>query len=136
FTLFSLRPRHVDEDLLSMLNTVGAQIRQFIARKRAEQQISENEDRYHYLFENSADLILTFAPDGNILHLNAAWLRTLGYPREDLLKMSIFDIVVPEDRDSCRAMLERALAAGSLNKVELTFQSRDGRFIIVEGSIN
>jgi PAS domain S-box-containing protein len=136
FTLFSLRTRHVDEELLSMLNTVGAQIGQFIARKRAEQQISESEDRYHYLFENSADLILTFAPDGSILHLNATWLRTLGYSREDLMKMRIFDIVAPEDQESCQALIEHALTTGSLNKVELTFKTRDGRLVIVEGSIN
>jgi PAS domain S-box-containing protein len=136
FTLFSLRPRHVDEDLLSMLNTVGAQIGQFIARKRAEQQISENEDRYHYLFENSADLILTFAPDGSILHLNAAWLRSLGYAREELLKMSLFDVVTPDDRERCQAAVEKAVSAGSLNKVEFTFRSREGRDLIAEGIIN
>ncbi len=136
FTLFSLRTRHVDGDLLSMLNTVGAQIGQFIARKRAEEQITENEDRYHYLFENSADLILTFAADGTILHLNAAWLQTFGYPRDQLMKMSLFDLVSPDDREACQSLVESAISSGSLDKAELSFRSRDGRQIIVEGSIN
>ena len=135
FTLFSLRNRYVDGDLLSMLNTVGAQIGQFIARKRAERLISENEDRYHYLFENSADLILTFAADGAILHPNAAWLNTLGYTRDDLTQMSLFDLVPPEERDLCRAMLDKAIASRSLEDVEMTFRARDGRQIIAEGSI-
>ncbi len=136
FTLFSLRSRHVDADLLSMLNTVGAQIGQFIARKRAEQQITENEDRYHYLFENSADLILTFAPNGSILHLNAAWFHTFGFPREEMLKMSLYDLVSPEDHDNCRAIIETAVASGALDKVELTFRTKDGRRVVAEGSIN
>jgi PAS domain S-box-containing protein len=136
FTLFSLRNRHVDDDLLSMLNTVGAQIGQFISRKRAEQQISENEDRYRYLFENSADLILTFVPDGTILHLNAAWLSFLGSTREEILKTGLFDLVAPDDRDLCKASIEKAVAAGSLDKVEWSFLSRDGRAMIAEGSIN
>ena len=136
FTLYSLRARHVDADLLSMLNTVGAQIGQFIARKRAEQQISENEDRYHYLFENSADLILTFAPDGTILHLNSAWVRTFGYSREALMKYSLFDLIAPDDRDHGRSAVDRAVSAGTLDKVEITFLTRDGRPVIVEGSIN
>jgi PAS domain S-box-containing protein len=136
FTLFSLRPRHVDDDLLAMLNTVGAQIGQFIARKRAEQQISENEDRYHYLFENSADLILTFAPDGTILHFNAAWLRSLGYSRDELMKMSLFDLVASDDREKCQAIVDKAVGTGSLNKVEFTFRASDGRALIAEGVIN
>lgn len=136
FTLFSLRHRHVDEDLLSMLNTVGAQIGQFIARKRAEQQITENEDRYHYLFDNSADLILTFAPDGRILHLNSSWFRTLGYARDEVMKKTFFDFVSIEDRELAKISVDKALAAGSLNKVELSFLSHDGRTIIGEGSIN
>ena len=119
-----------------MLNTVGAQIGQFIARKRAEQQITENEDRYHYLFENSADLILTFAPSGSILHLNAAWLHTFGYPREELMKMSLFDLVSPEDHDNCKAMIESAISSGALDKAELTFRAKDGRGVVTEGSIN
>jgi PAS domain S-box-containing protein len=136
FTLFSLRSREVDQDLLSMLNTVGAQIGQFIARKRAEQQIKDNEDRYRYLFENSADLILTFAPDGAVLHLNAAWIHTLGYPREELAKMTLYDLVSPEDRKNCKAIIENTLATGSVDKVELSFRTRDGRQIIAEGGIN
>ena len=136
FTLFSLRNRLVDSDLLSMLNTVGAQIGQFIARKRAERQISENEDRYHYLFENSADLILTFAASGAILHPNAAWLRTLGYTHDELTRMTIFDLTAPEDREHCMSTVQKVLATGSLDDVEMTFRSRDGRQIIAEGSIN
>ena len=136
FTLFSLRHRHVDDSLLAMLNAVGAQIGQFIARKRAEQQITENEDRYHYLFENSADLILTFAPDGTILHLNSSWLRTLGYTREEIMRKSVLDLVAIEDRELARTSLDKALSSGSLNKVELSFRSQDGRTIIAEGSIN
>lgn len=136
FTLFSLRTRHVDDDLLDMLNTVGAQIGQFIARKRAEQQISDNEERYHYLFENSADLILTFAPDGTILHLNAAWPHTLGFPRDELMKMTLLELITPEDRDRGKMILDKALAAGSVDKLELSFRAQDGRQIIVEGSIN
>jgi PAS domain S-box-containing protein len=136
FTLFSLRTRHVDDDLLSMLNTVGAQIGQFIARKRAEQQIKDNEDRYRYLFENSADLILSFAPDGSLLHLNAAWMHTLGYSRDEFLKLTLFDLVSPDDREKCKTIIENTIASGSIDKVELTFRARDGRQIIAEGGIN
>lgn len=136
FTLFSLRPRHVDDDLLAMLNTVGAQIGQFIARKRAEKEITENEDRYHYLFENSADLILTFATDGTILHPNAAWMHTLGYGREELLKMRVFDLVDPEDREVFKSVLDRVVSSGSVDKVELTFKAREGRVVVVEGTVN
>ncbi len=136
FTLFSLRTRHVDDDLLSMLNTVGAQIGQFIARKRAEKQITENEDRYHYLFENSADLILTFAPDGAILHLNSAWLHTFGYSREEFARMNVFDLVPPEEQENCKSIVENAVVTGSLDRVELTFRAKDGREILAEGTIN
>ncbi|ABF42504.1 multi-sensor signal transduction histidine kinase [Candidatus Koribacter versatilis Ellin345] len=136
FTLFSMRHRHVDNHLLSMLNTVGAQIGQFIARKRAEQEITQNEDRYHYLFENSADLILTFGTDGTILHPNSTWMSTLGYSREELLKKPLFDLIGPEDRERCKAIIGMIVRSGSTDKVELTFRSQDGRKIVVEGTIS
>ena len=136
FTLFSLRSRDVDEYLLGMLNTVGAQIGQFIARKRAEKEIADNEDRYHYLFENSADMILTFAPDGAILHSNGAWMHTLGYARDEMQKKNLLDLVDPEQRDQCQSLIDKALASGSLDKVDLVFRARDGHTVAIEGTIN
>jgi signal transduction histidine kinase len=45
-------------------------------------------------------------------------------------------LVALEDVEAARAVVRKALASGSLNKVDLSFRAQDGRLILAEGSIN
>jgi len=55
-----------------------------LARKRAEERIKENEERYRSLFENSRDAISIITRDGEILDTNQAWCKLFGYSRNEL----------------------------------------------------
>src|SRR2546421_773209 len=65
-------------------------------RKRAEEARARSEERYRELFENANDIIYTHDLQGNFTSLNKTGERITGYTREEALKMSISEVVVPE----------------------------------------
>jgi PAS domain S-box-containing protein len=67
-------------------------------RKRAEQDLRESEDRYRDLVEHSEDLIGTHELDGQILSINEAPCRRLGYSVEQVIKMKMTDLLAPRYR--------------------------------------
>ncbi|EKO39753.1 MAG: PAS domain S-box [Solidesulfovibrio magneticus str. Maddingley MBC34] len=61
-------------------------------RKRADEFILESKARYRRIVENSADGIFLADLDGNIVDVNSASAKLLGYTREELLDMNVADI--------------------------------------------
>jgi PAS domain S-box-containing protein len=84
-------------------------------RKRAEEALRANEDRYRDLVEHSQDLICTHDLDGAVLSVNWAAARMMGCEPAALLGKNIRDILAPDTRHEFDAYLERI---GSEGKAE------------------
>ncbi len=95
-----------------------------------------SESRYRDLLEEANDLIQSIAPDGSILYVNRAWRETLGFGQEEIAGLSIFDVIHPDSREHCRAVLERLTTAECSERLETTLLTKGGEAIAVEGSIN
>lgn len=67
--------------------------------KKAEQQLIESEEKYRDLFENASDLIQSIDSKGNIIYVNNAWKKALGYTNKEIKSLNIFKIIHPEDTD-------------------------------------
>ncbi len=78
---------------------VSAQVAQAIERKRAEEALRESEDRYRDLVEQSGDLICTHDLAGRFVSVNSASARVSGYSIDELLTMSLQDLLAPEVKD-------------------------------------
>jgi PAS domain S-box-containing protein len=98
--------------------------------------LRESEERYRDLFENAGDLIQGATPDGRFLFVNRAWRTYLGFSPEEVAQLSVGDVVHRDHRDAFLGALRRALAGESLERVESVFVTRDGRHIVVEGTVN
>lgn len=67
-------------------------------RKRLEEQLRENRERFEALFENANELIITTDENGYIKRLNKKIEVISGYQRNELIGKSILMIAHPEDR--------------------------------------
>jgi PAS domain S-box-containing protein len=121
--------------LRGRLHIIGI-IRDISDRKRAERALRESEERYRDLFENAHDLIQSVTPDGRFLYVNRAWRETLGYSKEAVSDLSLFDIIHPDSRPHFMEVLQRVMAGEDARNVEATFIAKDGRELVVEGNVS
>ncbi|MBI5639385.1 MAG: PAS domain S-box protein [Nitrospirae bacterium] len=104
-------------------------------RIRADEALRKSEERYRDLFENANDLIQSVGPDGSILYVNQAWHEALGYSRDEVPDLSIFDIIHP-DCDGCSDEFKSVVYGEKAGRLETTFITKGGDKINVEGNIN
>jgi len=118
---FSHEIREPDEELLRMLSTVGAQIGQFIERKRAEEEL----DRF---FALSLDMYCVVGFNGYFKRLNPAWVDVLGYTREELLAKPYLDFIHPDDRAPTTTVADKVSGGANLLAFENRYRAKDGTY--------
>ena len=121
-----LDPRSLDpEGIRRAVRYAVATARAERRRQHAEHALSESEQRYRSLFEQSRDAIYMTERDGEILELNRAALALLGYEAGDLIGRDVRTIYAdPADRTRFLAEI------GDRDEVrdfEVRLRHRDGR---------
>ncbi len=132
----TLDARNFRDTDFSLLQHIGNLAAVAIKNSMNLRALRESEERYRDLFENASDLIQSVAPDGSFLYVNSAWRRTLGYQDEEIKGLSIYDVVHPECHAHCRELFSRVIAGERLDRVEVTFVTKERKAIVVEGSVN
>ena len=99
--------------------------------KRAEFLLREHEEQFRLAIETSGDGFLTIDANGRLLEINAAYATLSGYSRDELLTMSIKDLVAPEFREQTTIQKERGLRDGAI-RFETAHQTKDGKIWPVE----
>lgn len=88
--------------------------------KLAEEKLKEAEALFRSAFDDVAVGMALIAPEnGNGLYLrvNRAWCEMLGYPEEELLRMTFSDVTHPEDLDATADCVRR-LRAGEIDNYQ------------------
>lgn len=143
-------PRSLDEAARVALIALGRQLdrlvslretnrrleREVVRREELERQLRVSVDGYRDLIENMEDLVQCVGADGRFMYVNRAWQRALGYGEEEVAGLRVFDVIAPECRAHCEATLGRIMAGERVPRVEVTFVSRSGATVRVDGSVN
>ena len=109
-------------------------------RRQAERVARESEARYRTLFETLDDFIFLYPMAGegalaNFLEVNEVACQRLGYSRQELLRLSLPDLLAPEDKAALlheraillrdrRQVFEKWVVARSEERLPLEFRAR------------
>ncbi len=103
------------------------------AVREAEAELSRSRRRYQEIFDRSHDAILVFRPEDRVvLEANERACEMYGYPREELIGMSLRRVTV--DAEAGERRIADTLAEGGLRNAQFRQRSRDGRLIDVDVS--
>ena len=135
--------RKVIENTISLLrdndlNIVGfcGLVNDITKRKRLEEQLRQNRERFESLFENANELILTTDAFGYIKRLNKKVEEISGYSRSELIGKSILVIAHPDDRLTYIQFWQHLLE-GQTPRFELRALTKDGIpvYLLASGSV-
>jgi len=108
--------------------------REVDSRSRTEQAVKESSERLQSFFDNANDLIQRVDEEGRFLYVNTAWKQVLGYSDDDLDRMTLLEIVHPDQRAGLEAELKRVLDGGEPARFNTEYVASDGRLVLLSGS--
>jgi len=123
----SLSPMDTAQGLI-----IACVVRDISQQKRAEQALRESEFTYRVLFENASDAILLVDLEGVIQKVNPKAARILGYTPEELVGMTIKEIVLPEEYPSTEERKFGLLSGKTFSPYERKYRNKSGEVIPME----
>jgi two-component system NtrC family sensor kinase len=100
-------------------------------RKLSEQALQASERRFRLLVDNAADAFYLFDEDGQILDVNQHACTSLGYKRDELLKMQFLDLS-GDYTPKAFTKLQDLLRGGGILSIEDHHNRKDGVLFPVE----
>jgi len=76
---------------------------------KAQEALSESEEKYRLLVENSHDIIYTLTPEGIFIFVSTAWTTLLGHPVEEVAGHPFQPFVHPDDIQGCMMWLQKVV---------------------------
>ncbi|PLX85169.1 MAG: hypothetical protein C0617_05650 [Desulfuromonas sp.] len=106
----------------------------FRAQRRSEKELRESEAKYRDLFENAEDAIFIVDSDFRYQDVNRKAIETFGFTREEFLRMSIMDVIPPDQVPATKAEFEKLRAKGSYEKFTGKMLCKTGNYLDIEVS--
>lgn len=102
--------------------------RDITERKKNEESLRENENKFRAVIEQSIDGISMGTPDGKVIIYNKAMERISGYSMEEVNRHGWFDLTFPDEKERAQA-IEAAMKAikGELPYAEVLITRKDGK---------
>ncbi|MFB2973210.1 GAF domain-containing protein [Aerosakkonema sp. BLCC-F183] len=102
-------------------------------RRKTEQALRENEERFRSLIENALDIITVIGSDGKIRYESPSVERVLGYKPEELIDKSIWDYIHCEDINNVINTFTEVIQNPSVAaSTEMRFQHKNASWRILE----
>ncbi|MDB5173103.1 MAG: putative Response regulator/sensory box histidine kinase, partial [Phycisphaerales bacterium] len=108
-----------------------AVVQDITEQQRAEEALRESEDRFRRLVDQSPDAIFVISDEGRFVNVNRAACQSLGYTREELLQLGVFDIDLNVTSAGVPALWER-IRDGAAITIDGMHRRRDGSTFPVE----
>ncbi|HEX8956901.1 MAG TPA: EAL domain-containing protein [Burkholderiaceae bacterium] len=123
-----------DPDMLLSAHFIGRHIGQFFQRSQAEAALRESEAHFRSLVEQASDSFFVHDVDGRFVDVNQRACESLGYTREELLRMNLADVDLDQPVSELRHLRDRIDAQGNHAPVALEsrYRRKNGKEFPVE----
>ncbi|HEV2983848.1 MAG TPA: ATP-binding protein [Vicinamibacterales bacterium] len=113
---------------MAVLNVLASQAAMSLEKTRLYRELQQREAKIRRLVDANVSGIFTYNLDGRITDANDAFLRIVGYRREDLVSGCVrwTDLTPPEWREQDERLLPQLQVAGSLQPFEKEYFRKDG----------
>jgi PAS domain S-box-containing protein len=111
-----------------------ASIRDISERKSREKCFRTNETRYRKILQTAIDGFCWVDQQFRLKEVNDAYCRMSGYSKEELLAMSVFDLVASQTPAEISDLGQRIMAQGK-HSFEAKHRRKDGSIFDVEASV-
>ena len=101
-------------------------------QKRYEEALTESEEKFRLLYENSPLGYQSLDEDGCLIEVNPAWLEMLGYSREEVIGRWFGDFLVSKQVDLFKGRFQRFKEAGETSGVQFRMTRKNREEIDVE----
>ena len=116
------------EQLIKEIND----LRQKFARiKEFETSLKESEERYRGFYESSIDGIVSLDTNGHIMECNQAFADMLGYTKEEMRKLTVYEITPSKWLNTNKEFHKQLIVAGYSQEYEKEYIRKDGTIIPV-----
>ena len=101
---------------------------------RIRDQLVEQQELFHLVSENAADMLAVVDMNGRRLYNSPAYRKILGYTSEELRGSQALEQVHPEDRARVKAAAEEASRTGVGVSLEYRMRHKDGSWRVLESA--
>ena len=102
--------------------------RDITAARQTQEALRESEERYRSLVEQAPDGIFVADAQEHYLDVNSAGALMLGYSREEMLRLSISDVIAKEEAPRLAPEIAK-FSNGEVARSEWRFRRKDGSFL-------
>lgn len=107
-------------------------LRDITERKRAEELLRKKEQRYRALFDQTHDAVFILDLEGNHKAANRVAANMLGYSEDEILGLSVMDIVASSQLSNSMEALARLRSGQTIPLYERLFRKKNGEEFPVE----
>lgn len=94
----------------------------------AHRKLKRSEERYRTMIETAPMPFQSLNSEGRLIDVNRAWLRTLGYDRDEVLGTWFGDLLHPDQVELFRERFPRFKSEGEIQAVEFLMRHADGGY--------
>ena len=99
-------------------------------RKRTQEELRENRERYRQLVENATDIMYRCDAYGRFTYVNPTVRKVLGYAEEELIGKEFTELIAPEFRELVRSFYQVQFRTRAPNTYfEFPVRAKDGRLV-------